>query len=356
MCQAASKKGSSCRFIYPALVFVVIFGIYTIFLTHNMIPQIQRLQLAPGEAPADPHVVHGSTAEVAALMAVFHVLFLMIIACYARTMLTSPGYIPQTSFWKEGDFVILERHNAVVRSLIADPAEAITDEDRDVIRQLPVVERKQQSGKFRYCKLCCTFKPDRTHHCSMCGRCVLRMDHHCPWVSNCIGYANYKYFLLLLLYVCVTLVFVVGAMMPRFINVFKAFHSWSLFLQWDLPVILAYVLTVFLAGVLINFFIYHLTLVARAMTTIEHKEKHNSRDETIRRRWEIANIKFDLGSTYLNLRHVMGPPLTWLLPVNGANADEDAGTYRFGPWMDIDNHAGATNTTAAADKGGYARV
>eukprot|EP01126_Amoeba_proteus_P037585 TRINITY_DN3885_c0_g1_i26.p1 TRINITY_DN3885_c0_g1~~TRINITY_DN3885_c0_g1_i26.p1 ORF type:complete len:101 (-),score=9.86 TRINITY_DN3885_c0_g1_i26:1629-1931(-) len=32
--------------------------------------------------------------------------------------------------------------------------------------------------KLRYCKKCENWKLPRTHHCSMCGRCVVRMDHH----------------------------------------------------------------------------------------------------------------------------------------------------------------------------------
>jgi hypothetical protein len=44
------------------------------------------------------------------------------------------------------------------------------------------------------------WKPPRAHHCSMTGRCVLRMDHYCIWVVNCVGLLNYKAFLLFLAY------------------------------------------------------------------------------------------------------------------------------------------------------------
>ncbi|KAG8435427.1 hypothetical protein GDO86_013386 [Hymenochirus boettgeri] len=44
------------------------------------------------------------------------------------------------------------------------------------------------------CRKCIAHKPARTHHCSICSRCILKMDHHCPWLNNCVGHYNHRYF------------------------------------------------------------------------------------------------------------------------------------------------------------------
>lgn len=59
----------------------------------------------------------------------------------------------------------------------------------------------KNTGTRRWCKQCNVEKPDRAHHCSSCGVCVLRMDHHCPWLaSRCVGLRNHKAFFLFLTY------------------------------------------------------------------------------------------------------------------------------------------------------------
>ena len=58
-----------------------------------------------------------------------------------------------------------------------------------------ICDRNKTFKSFRLCKKCNNIKPPRTHHCSVCGKCVMRMDHHCPWTGNCVGVMNHKYFI-----------------------------------------------------------------------------------------------------------------------------------------------------------------
>lgn len=75
-----------------------------------------------------------------------------------------------------------------------------TYEDGDDGREGMTMVTGKSDGQPRYCKKCQCTKPDRTHHCSSCGQCVLKMDHHCPWLATCVGLRNYKPFLLFLTY------------------------------------------------------------------------------------------------------------------------------------------------------------
>lgn len=59
------------------------------------------------------------------------------------------------------------------------------------------------------CKKCDSPKPPRTHHCSICNTCILKMDHHCPWINNCVGFYNHRYFFLYMVYMTLGSLFLI---------------------------------------------------------------------------------------------------------------------------------------------------
>merc|ERR1719252_507701 len=102
----------------------------------------------------------------------------MVLICYARAFFTHPGTVPDHDpYWQY----------------------APQNGGRANWTPAGLVEMKK-TGERRHCKWCGKYKPDRCHHCRVCKTCILKMDHHCPWIYNCVGFANHKYFFLLLFY------------------------------------------------------------------------------------------------------------------------------------------------------------
>lgn len=48
------------------------------------------------------------------------------------------------------------------------------------------------------CNACRSRVNKLSRHCLICDKCVVDYDHHCKWLNNCIGLANYKSFICLI--------------------------------------------------------------------------------------------------------------------------------------------------------------
>ncbi|KZS96069.1 zf-DHHC-domain-containing protein [Sistotremastrum niveocremeum HHB9708] len=120
----------------------------------------------------------------------------------------------------------------------------------------------------RWCKKCWAPKPERAHHCTSCGRCVLRMDHHCPWLAHkCVGFRTYGAFLTFL---CTTTLLAIYCAMtsgsilysylynPYIMGEHATFHALFLALAGSI-----------FSLSLASFFIYHLWLTTTNQTTVE---------------------------------------------------------------------------------------
>ena len=168
---------------------------------------------------------------------VYHVICLMFVWTYYKVVSTPPGQVPPA--WKLS--------SSDVERLTAAKSE---EEWKSVLASLGnqigcQVKQRSVQNAVRYCEKCLSIKPDRSHHCSVCEVCTLKMDHHCPWVNNCVGFNNYKvtvthnvkllivtlfqFFLLFLGYALTYCIFIAATTARHFLQI------WLLQLQGNSP-------------------------------------------------------------------------------------------------------------------------
>eukprot|EP01006_Ploeotia_vitrea_P012887 TRINITY_DN33961_c0_g1_i1.p2 TRINITY_DN33961_c0_g1~~TRINITY_DN33961_c0_g1_i1.p2 ORF type:complete len:231 (-),score=100.85 TRINITY_DN33961_c0_g1_i1:67-759(-) len=188
--------------------------------------------------------------------------------------------------------------DGAVRELVAD--ERIAGQLRDDPDLNPYRRDHRQNG-YRFCDECECIKPMRTHHCSICKRCVLKFDHHCPWLNNCVGANNYRHFVLFLVYLwCGTLFFMTSSLpMLRDAIVDGRVES-SSFLFAGIVAISA-----FLAAT--GFVLWNVYLMGTNQTTVEF---YGNVFDSSRKRNTTFRNPYDLGFRN-NVREVFGHNQTW---------------------------------------------
>ena len=178
-------------------------------------------------------------------------------------------------------------------------------------------ERSAMQIKYeRVCKTCRSVKPPRSHHCSICGRCVMKMDHHCPWMNNCIGLMNQKAFLLFNFYVCICAIWTVVRLIIGFIGCARSEECKVFKFSWSMGLgIVAILVCALFALFTLVMFCDQLKLIITETSTIDQKQLQRQ----IEQRKLGAHDKSQRKgvSAMQAIREVMGDnPLAWPLPLN----------------------------------------
>ncbi|XP_034778896.2 palmitoyltransferase ZDHHC20-B-like isoform X2 [Acipenser ruthenus] len=236
-----------------------------------------------------------NTGEKVVYLVIFHLSFIMFVWSYWKTIFSKPANPSKEFCLPKADKEQYERE---------ERPEAQQEILKRVAQNLPLYTRTG-TGAVRYCDRCQVIKPDRCHHCSACDMCVLKMDHHCPWVNNCVGFSNYKFFVLFLAYSLLYCLFVAATVLQYFIKFWASelpdshakFHVLFLF----------FVAAMFFISIL-SLFSYHCWLVGKNRSTIEAFRGPVFRNGPDRNGFSLGFSK--------NLKEVFGDEKKyWLLPV-----------------------------------------
>lgn len=177
-------------------------------------------------------------------------------------------------------------------------------------------------SKLYFCKKCEFFKPPRTHHCSSCDKCILKMDHHCVWLKNCVGFNNYKFFFLGQLYQTIACTFSTSTYILSVIDImsYKVSAVGSYYVGYKVWVLITILfIMMFNIFVLVLWLFHSISLASKNRTTIEYRKlcmNKKTPDQSESEHKKSQENIYDLGFVN-NLRAFLGKHcFVWWIPAN----------------------------------------
>jgi palmitoyltransferase len=212
-----------------------------------------------------------------------------------RAVFTPPGNPPQDEAAKADD--------------TQAPASPESDHTCAIVSHADTVTTKRD-GRPRYCQKCRLLKPDRTHHCSICVACVKKMDHHCPWINNCVGFANHKFFYLLLFHGFFLCLFIFCSTVVPIVEMSNGTGHAVVSGSWVLLMIVSASFGLALGGL----GCYHTSLLLNNKTTLEDMESYRFSSSQNVNFWDVGKWE--------NWCMTMGRnPWLWFLPIQTTEGD-----------------------------------
>ena len=132
----------------------------------------------------------------------------------------------------------------------------------------PVVLPSVLKPGWRFCYCCEHNAPPRSHHCGICGVCILKRDHHCTFTGNCVGHSNQRYYLMMVMYLALSGLFCSYLNMDYTFEVLGGFSFTSLItmivpmFSWIFGLTEVFTFTVaFISGICVVEFLFLTTLL-----------------------------------------------------------------------------------------------
>ncbi|KAI0564645.1 DHHC palmitoyltransferase [Gracilaria domingensis] len=149
------------------------------------------------------------------LLIVFHFIFINVVINYLLLVFVDPGSPPD--HWSASPPPTFQRYRSR-KSEDTERQNLLHYDSEATFPYAHLMKERTYEGHLRYCRFCSAYKPDRSHHCSVCRRCILRMDHHCVFVNNCVSFYNHKFFIAFVTYAFLGCLNVAIVAFPTFID------------------------------------------------------------------------------------------------------------------------------------------
>ncbi|CAD8122855.1 unnamed protein product [Paramecium sonneborni] len=242
-------------------------------------------------------------------------IFWMVFAMYTKFgLLKHFGNTPYVSHIHSicGSLIFICCNYFFFKTCLTSPGIVNKENNNEYIKKYQQYYDEIQYKQNTTCTTCNIIKPARSKHCRICNVCVSKFDHHCIWVRQCIGQNNYKYFLLFLfshiflsLYGVVAGIFCLLGIAKKqslfkltyknavtgeinqatFLRVFTVISNRETFF-----VFIIFVCLIFFV-VLTAFFLYHLNMIKKNLTTNERIRKNDFEKSFLYEMYELKELE-----------------------------------------------------------------